>query len=226
MRLALIALLLMPLAHARRPVQTYSAGEPWSPQKATGAPDVPRAGDDMNAWASLDPNGGMEWLEVGFESAVTIAQVRVHQNLAPGAIVKVTASAGGESIVLWEGEDPNRKAPAVFSVKPTQVVKAKQIRVHIDARKVNGWNEIDAVQLLGTDGSKQWASTASASTSYAWRGTGDTLGRLMGKPVTLHLLGDVLVKGTVQAVTYDSIRLDAGGKTLLVMRDKLLYVER
>jgi hypothetical protein len=32
---------------------------------------------------------------------------------------------------------------------------------------VPGWNEIDAVELIGRDGSHQWAKQASASSTYA-----------------------------------------------------------
>jgi hypothetical protein len=32
---------------------------------------------------------------------------------------------------------------------------------------VDSWPEIDAVEMVGTDGSKQWASESSASSSYS-----------------------------------------------------------
>jgi len=39
--------------------------------------------------------------------------------------------------------------------------------VYLDRRRVPGWNEIDAVELVGRDGSRQWATSAIASSSYA-----------------------------------------------------------
>ena len=33
-------------------------------------------------------------------------------------------------------------------------------------QRVAGWNEIDAVELIGRDGSRQWAKGANASSSY------------------------------------------------------------
>jgi len=46
-------------------------------------------------------------------------------------------------------------------------VQANQIKVYLDRRRVPGWNEIDAVELIGRDGSRQWATSAMASSSYA-----------------------------------------------------------
>ena len=41
------------------------------------------------------------------------------------------------------------------------------MKIYLDTKRVNGWNEIDAVELVGKDGSKQWAVNASASSTYA-----------------------------------------------------------
>jgi hypothetical protein len=139
----------------------------WGPEQATGAPDS-GAGDQRTAWASQAADAGPEWLEAGFGKAVEIAQVRVLENDNPGAITKIVAvlPAGGE-IVIWQGEEPRATAPAdhVFNAPPGLV--AAKIRLHLDTAKVPGWNEIDAVELIGRDGSRQWAETATASSTYA-----------------------------------------------------------
>ena len=59
----------------------------WTPSRATGKPDVEHAGDDANAWAPKTPDGGIEWLEVGFAKPVHAVEVRVRQNTGPGAII-------------------------------------------------------------------------------------------------------------------------------------------
>ena len=46
-------------------------------------------------------------------------------------------------------------------------IRAQSVKVYLDTARVPGWNEIDAVQIIGRDGSKQWASASSASSSYA-----------------------------------------------------------
>lgn len=148
----------------------------WGPEQATGPPDSLRAGDQTTAWATLQADGGVEWLQTQYERAVEIAQVRVLENDAPGAVVKIVAlTAGGSEVVLWQGDEPRLAAPAdqVFPVPPGIV--AQSIRVYLDTRKVPGWNEIDAVELIGRDGSRQWAKEASASSTYARTDTGITV---------------------------------------------------
>jgi hypothetical protein len=46
-------------------------------------------------------------------------------------------------------------------------VLANSIKVYLDTARVPGWNEVDAVELIGKDGSRQWAKRASASSTYA-----------------------------------------------------------
>jgi len=147
----------------------------WGPEQATGAPDTPRAGDQVTAWASAAPDGGMEWLQTEYERPVEVSQVRVLESEAPGAVVKITALApGGGEIVLWQGNEPVNPAPAdqMFAVPPG--ITAQSIRVYLDTAKVPGWNEIDAVELIGRDGTRQWAKSATASSTYAQRGSGVT----------------------------------------------------
>jgi hypothetical protein len=140
----------------------------WGPEQAIGAPDSKGAGDQRTAWASLQADGGEQWLETNYAKSVEIAQVRVLENDNPGAIVRIVAILdGGTEIPLWSGEEPKLTAPAdqVFPARPGIV--ASKVRVILDTNKVPGWNEIDAVELIGRDGSRQWANSATASSTYA-----------------------------------------------------------
>jgi hypothetical protein len=40
------------------------------------------------------------------------------------------------------------------------------IRIYLDTTRVTGWNEIDAVEVVGRDGTRQWATGAQASSFY------------------------------------------------------------
>jgi hypothetical protein len=145
----------------------------WSPGQAVGAPDTEHEGDRPTAWASLDPDGGMEWLHTTYAQPVEVAQVRVRETFNPGAVVRITGvTATGAEVVLWQGDEPRLPAPAdqTFNIRPGLVVG--NVRVHLDTRKVPGWNEIDAVELVGRDGTRQWAKDASASSTYAHPGGG------------------------------------------------------
>jgi hypothetical protein len=145
-----------------------TAKRSWGPEQAAGEPDTFQAGDISTAWASREPDGGEEWLKVDYEKSVDIAEVRVRETYNPGAISKVTALlANGSELTLWEGVEPKAEAPVEMSFQVPESVNAKSIKVYLDTTRVPGWNEIDAVQLIGRDGSQQWATQATASSTYA-----------------------------------------------------------
>jgi hypothetical protein len=140
----------------------------WGEEQATGAPDTHQAGDISTAWASRLPDGGEEWLSLDYSNQVFLAEVRVRETYNPGAISKVAAVLpNGQEQIIWEGVTEPGEAPIekVFPVSGN--IYAKGVKVYLDTRRVPGWNEIDAVELVGRDGTRQWASQASASSSYA-----------------------------------------------------------
>ena len=140
----------------------------WGEEQATGAPDTHQAGDISTAWASKLPDGGEEWLSLDYSNQVYLSEVRVRETYNPGAISKVAAVlANGQEQVIWEGVTEPGEAPIekVFPVSGN--IYAKGVKVYLDTRRVPGWNEIDAVELVGRDGTRQWASQATASSSYA-----------------------------------------------------------
>jgi hypothetical protein len=142
----------------------------WGTEQLIGPPDTPTAGDQRTAWASATQDGGDEWLLLTYETEVEVAEVRVRETYNPGAVSKVVAIADDNTeVVLWEGEDPTREAPSDFVATPQVQARARQIRVTLDSDRVRGWNEIDAVELVGKDGTRQWVKAATASSCYADR---------------------------------------------------------
>lgn len=139
---------------------TYAAGKDatstdgYAPMQATGKPDVEHYGDDARAWAAERADGGIEWLETSFATPVSARELRVRQNSAPGAIIEVELidEAGGRHTV-WEGTDDTVYENGeiqwfVRSFAPTPY-KAGGVRLTLATSAVEGWNEIDAVQLVG-----------------------------------------------------------------------------
>ena len=51
---------------------------------------------------------------------------------------------------------------------PVTSYRVKRIRVILDTKLRTGWNEIDAVELVGPDG-RAWATDAHASSNYGQR---------------------------------------------------------
>jgi len=99
---------------------------------------------------------------------VDIAEVRVRETHNPGAIFKVSAFlANGTEVTLWEGTEPAATASVEMSFQIPSGVNTKSVKVYLDTRRVPGWNEIDAAELIGRDGSLQWAKQASASSTFA-----------------------------------------------------------
>jgi hypothetical protein len=153
----------------------------WSASQATGKPDTLQAGDLNTAWASMEADGGEEWLELTYETPVHPVAVRIRETFNPGAVVKVEAQdAQGMWHTLWTGKDPAAQAPAWLEVSGAGPAwTCKVVKVTLDTAAVPGWNEIDAVELVGLDpGSDQAASlrlqaatgsaASKAATAPAW----------------------------------------------------------
>jgi hypothetical protein len=140
----------------------------YAAAKAVGPPDVsdPRQ-DHPNAWATQGADMGVQWLELGYSPARRASAVRIHEVCVPGAVVQVIlVDAAGRRHKAWEGVDPTTQ-PGVFEVKFAPTAYAvRAVRIVLDTDKRPGWSEIDAVELVGPDGSA-WAAGATASSAYA-----------------------------------------------------------
>lgn len=145
-------------------------GPGWGDAQMTGPPDTPVGGDNQTAWASKQAQEGLVTVELDFPIEVTPEQVRVHETFNPGAIVKVEArTSGGDHVTLWTGEAGPAGSIRWFVPSLEQLDdRVRTIRLTLDTDKVKGWNEIDAVELVG-DGRRQWASAARSSSCYARR---------------------------------------------------------
>jgi hypothetical protein len=122
--------------------------------QATGAPNVTRYSDSTESWASKEQDKGIEWLEVGFAKAVHATELRIRQSNEPGAIIKVELidDTGGKHTV-FSGVDETSYPPqtiAWFTAKTEKTpYPVKGALITLATNAVSGWNEIDAVQLIG-----------------------------------------------------------------------------
>lgn len=126
----------------------------YTAHMATGAPNVERYSDNGNAWATATSDKGIEWLEVMFATPVHATQIRIRQNHAPGAIIKVELlGENGSKQTVWEGVDDQKYAPGTIGWFDRSFAKTADkvngARITLATNAVWGWNEIDAVQLLG-----------------------------------------------------------------------------
>jgi hypothetical protein len=186
-----------------QPQQTESPSHrtrkrPWGPEQMIGPPDTFQAGDLQTAWAARAPDSGSEWVRLQYTNWVDVAEVRVRETYHPGAISRVTALLlSGQEISIWEGVEPPAEAPVETAFEAPLGIRSQTITLYLDTSRVSGWNEIDAVELVGRDGSRQWAAQASASSSYADRnshgdlGIGSSLELLSG---SLHQLPEPFIQ--------------------------------
>ena len=127
----------------------YSSGD-WAAAQATGPANVPGCSDNVAAWASLLPNG-TDWLEMEYAKSVVPTQVVIYESYGASSIVKVELKDinGGYHTVLVA--NPARIAcPRKLTIDVSTVqAEVYVVRVSVDQRTINDWNEIDAVQLIG-----------------------------------------------------------------------------
>ena len=141
----------------------------WDAKQMIGPPNTPNAGDITTAWASATPDGCKAWVELDFAKPVAPSRIEIYETYNPGAVYQVSAFIDGTETRLWKGKDPTstQVAMGVSHIALKTKSPISKVRIYIDSPAVAGWNEIDAVSLIGKDGTKQWASDARASSNYS-----------------------------------------------------------
>ncbi len=139
-------------AKASSSYQDAEGAAAWSANQATGAPNVEKYGDDGKAWAPKSQDGGIEWLDLTFPKAVFATEVRVRESCGSGAVIKVEVfDEKGAPRVVWAGNDPTKELN-YFPVKFDKTAyKTDRVKITLATNVVPGWNEIDAVQLVGKE---------------------------------------------------------------------------
>ena len=124
----------------------------WSANQATGAPNVDKYGDDGAAWASKTADAGIEWLDLRYAKPVHATEVRVRESAGSGAVIKIEIyDERGEAHAVWQGADPTTELNYFMVKFPKTTFKTDRVKITLATNVVPGWNEIDAVQLVGTD---------------------------------------------------------------------------
>ena len=124
----------------------------WSPNQATGAPNVEKYGDDGRAWTSKTPDAGIEWLDLKYPKPVHATEVRVRESCGSGAVIKVEVfDEQGAPHAVWQGNDPTTELNYLMVKFTKTTFNTDRVKVTLATNVIPGWNEIDAVQLVGTD---------------------------------------------------------------------------
>ncbi len=124
----------------------------WSANQAAGPPNVEKYGDDGRAWAPKTQDGGIEWLDLKYPRPVHATEVRIRESCGSGAVIKVELfDEKGTAHTVWAGNDPTKELNYLIVKFPATDYKTDRVKVTLATNVIPGWNEIDAVQLVGND---------------------------------------------------------------------------
>jgi len=131
------------------------ASPEWGAEQVVGKPDAPGCGDYQFAWASA-ASDSIATLEVSFSASVYPLEIVIHESYNPDQVVKVEVfdpETGGYYAVLQKNPvQVDRPCPYQLII-PVEGIgfKTNLVRITVDQSQLGlGWNEIDAVQLIGS----------------------------------------------------------------------------
>jgi hypothetical protein len=124
----------------------------WSPNQATGLPNVEKYADDGKAWTPKTQDSGIEWLDLKYPKPVYATEVRVRESFNSGSIIRIELfDAAGTAHLVWGGNDPTTGLNYLLVKFPKTSFKTDHLKITLATNVGPGWKEIDAVQLVGTD---------------------------------------------------------------------------
>lgn len=127
-------------------------GRGWEAATLIGPPDVTVTGcqSAKGSWAALEADLPAEFLHVEFSEAVFPQSVVVHQNVNPGGLRQIEFFGDGQSVMI-NVQDRSTDCPSasVFDVADQVDFPIDNLRLVIDGKHKTGWEEVDAVKLIG-----------------------------------------------------------------------------
>jgi hypothetical protein len=140
------------------------------PRQATGQPNSTARDSDV-AWASRTPDDQREWLILDFGSPLKPKRIEIHENYNPGAVDRISIfDANGKEIDIPLSYQERKKDPkgvSVLSIPVDVESETTRLKIYINSPGVEGWNEIDAVNMIDEAGDSNWAKEARASSTGA-----------------------------------------------------------
>ena len=97
---------------------------------------------------------GVEWMEVRYLNPVHAFSIEIYESLNPGAVTGVfVLNDDGDWHQVWAGEDTTSACPGVLKIEfPSLPFVTSIVRIELNIGLVDGFNQIDAVQLIGFKG--------------------------------------------------------------------------
>lgn len=178
----------------------------WSANQATGAPNTDACGDISTAWTSLSSGLDPEWLNLSFTTPVQATGVRVHETYNSGFIYQVDlVDTSGQKHTIWTGTD-NTACPGWFEITfPKSEYSVNSVVLYT---KIAGWEEVDAVELLGEGATGTNASVPSSGPTITFESRTTPTGSTVQIPITLKGVTDTIGNMDL-TLQYDPAVLDA-----------------
>lgn len=134
----------------------FSAPE-WSAEQSVGIPDSPGCGDYQFSWATA-ASDSVDTLTVHFSELVIPLEIIIHESFNPDQISKVEVQdpehQGYYTVLQKNPLRVDRPCPYELVV-PVEGIDflTNTVRITVDQSQLGlGWNEIDAIQLIGIRG--------------------------------------------------------------------------
>jgi hypothetical protein len=140
-------------ASAAEATSEYGSSD-WTAMQAVGAPDTPNCGDYGSAWAASSSNTIESITLYYYDAPVVPTEINIIQTYNPSQVVLVEvldASGNYETVVYESQPEATDECPYTLSIPVTDIdYLVMGVRITIDQAVLGlGWNEIDAVELVG-----------------------------------------------------------------------------
>jgi len=106
---------------------------------------------DPLSWRPVEENGGEEWIELKFPFPVFPTAIEIFESLNPGAVASIAIlDENDQWNETWSGDDNTSTCGEVLRIEFGKSSFATNlVRITLDTRRSPGWNQIDAVKLIG-----------------------------------------------------------------------------
>lgn len=132
---------------------TQYADPEWSAENATGAPDTPLCGDYQSAYAS-SASDGIDTLAITYTVPVYATSLNIIQSFNPNQVTEVELiGIDGDRFLVYSNPPVQIDQPCPYTLSISferAPFKVEAVHIKIDQSVLGlGWNEIDAVELVG-----------------------------------------------------------------------------
>jgi len=128
----------------------------WTAGQATGQPNTAECGDLGTAWAASGQST-VEWINLFFTTPVYPTELLITQTYNPDQVVQVDLiDMQGQFVTVYTAQprQVDSPCPYVLTIPVSRSdILAQGVRITIDQSVLGlGWNEIDAVEIIGVPG--------------------------------------------------------------------------